>query len=36
MRFAYTIVDPDPTTHIVKILDFFRIHKKYERVFGYD
>lgn len=35
-RFAYTIVDPEATTRIVRILDFFRTHKEYERVFGYD
>lgn len=36
LRFAYTIVDVDPNTRMVKILDFFRTHKEYERVFGYD
>lgn len=36
MRFAYTIVDPDAATRIIKVLDFFRTHKEYERVFGYD
>jgi mRNA-degrading endonuclease RelE of RelBE toxin-antitoxin system len=35
VRFAYTIID-DPSTRTVKILSFFRTHKEYERVFGYD
>ena len=35
-RFAYSIVYPDAATRVVKILDFFRTHKEYERVFGYD
>jgi mRNA-degrading endonuclease RelE of RelBE toxin-antitoxin system len=35
-RFAYTIVDPNAATRIVKILDFFKTHKEYERVFAYD
>jgi hypothetical protein len=35
-RFPYTLVDPDSTTRVVRILDFFRTHKEYERVFGYD
>lgn len=35
-RVAYTIVDQDATTRIVRILDFFKTHKEYERVFGYD
>ncbi len=36
IRFAYTMVDIDPSTRVVKILDFFKTHKEYERVFGYD
>jgi len=34
-RIAYTIVDTDPDTRVVRILDLFRTHKEYERVFGY-
>ncbi|MDG6967592.1 MAG: hypothetical protein JRN03_07710 [Nitrososphaerota archaeon] len=36
VRFAYTIIDADPGTRIVRILGFFRTHKEYGRVFGYD
>lgn len=35
-RVAYTIVDRDATARIVRILDVFKTHKEYERVFGYD
>ncbi len=34
-RFPYTIIDQGPSTRIVRVLDFFKTHKDYERVFGY-
>jgi hypothetical protein len=35
-RGAYAIVEPDATTRVIRVLDFFKTHKEYERVFGYD
>ena len=34
-RFPYTIIEQDATTRVVRILDFFRTHKEYDRVFRY-
>ena len=34
-RFTYTIIELDAATRVVRILDFFRTHKEYDRVFRY-